>query len=447
MAILSDSLRYSLSSSLPRSPELASIAHFPTPWGWRRRQASFRIIFASGCASPSTPSSFFPEAKDPCATLSSPFSEIVLFAEDQNRGDRNSSLLHPPGLQFQDPRPILHSGVDCDERVLLLSDFARVLPASEPVSSERSSSEDGQAALFLGQNGSILKTQNGAISRRDRTSEEIPILEENDELWLEMRAEARKDAEREPVLASYLFSTVLAHRSLERALAFHLGNKLCSTTLLSTQLYTLFVDTYMGDVDIRKAVRADIMAVKERDPACISYSHCMLNFKGFLACEAYRIAHRLWKQGREGLALALQSRVSEVFAVDIHPAAELGKGLLLDHATGVVIGETAVVGDNVSILHGVTLGGTGKHGGDRHPKIGNGVLIGAGASILGNVKVGEGAKVGAGSLVLKDVPPRTTAVGSPARLVGGKSTPSQIEEAPPAITMDHTISNWSDYVI
>lgn len=160
------------------------------------------------------------------------------------------------------------------------------------------------------------------------------------------------------------------------------------------------------------------------------------------------MAHRLWTEARRPLALALSSRIADVFAVDIHPAAKIGKGILFDHATGVVVGETAVIGNNVSILHHVTLGGTGKVGGDRHPKIGDGVLIGAGATILGNVKIGEGAKIGAGSVVLIDVPPRTTAVGNPARLVGGKERPSKHEDVP-GESMDHTsfISEWSDYII
>jgi serine O-acetyltransferase len=277
---------------------------------------------------------------------------------------------------------------------------------------------------------------------------QLPATLEEDKLWHRMRQEARWDAVKEPLLASYLYSTILSHRSLERALAFHLGNKLASSTLLSTQLCNLINDTFMEDASIRSAMREDIKAVKERDPAFVSYSHCMLNFKGYLACQAYRVAHHLWNQGRTSLALAFQSRISEVFQVDIHPAAEIGSGIMLDHATGIVVGETARIGNNVSILHQVTLGGTGAVESDRHPKIGDGVLIGAGAIILGNIKIGDGAKIGAGSIVLHDVPPCTTAVGNPARLLGGKQSPTKLKEIP-SETMDHTsfIKGWSDYII
>uniref|UniRef100_A0A7C8YI39 serine O-acetyltransferase n=1 Tax=Opuntia streptacantha TaxID=393608 RepID=A0A7C8YI39_OPUST len=272
--------------------------------------------------------------------------------------------------------------------------------------------------------------------------------EEEAWLWGQIQAEARRDAESEPALASYLYSTILSHSSLQRSLSFHLGNKLCSSTLLSTLLYDLFLNAFSSDASLRAAVVADLRAARVRDPACVSFSHCLLNYKGFLACQAHRVAHKLWNQQRRPLALALHSRISDVFSVDIHPAARIGKGILFDHATGVVIGETATIGNNCSILHHVTLGGTGKVGGDRHPKVGDGVLIGAGATILGNVKIGDGAKIGAGSVVLIDVPPRTTAVGNPARLVGGKEKPAKNEDVP-GESMDHTsfISEWSDYII
>ncbi|XP_020248431.1 probable serine acetyltransferase 2 isoform X3 [Asparagus officinalis] len=174
-----------------------------------------------------------------------------------------------------------------------------------------------------------------------------------------------------------------------------------------------------------------IEAFKDRDPACGSYSWALLYLKGYHSLQSYRVAHALWNQGRKVLALALQSRISEVFAVDIHPAAKIGEGILLDHGTGLVIGETAVVGNRVSLMQGITLGGTGKETGDRHPKIGHGALIGAGATILGNLSVGEGAMVAAGSLVLKDIPPHSMVAGNPAKIVG------RVEEEDPSLSMKH----------
>lgn len=269
--------------------------------------------------------------------------------------------------------------------------------------------------------------------------------EDADDVWAQIRSEVLSDADDEPILASYLSDLVLRHDSLESSLAEHLAVKLTVPGLIpAADLRDLFADSMFGDESIRRAVRADLLAARDRDPACSKMAHCFLYYKGFLACQAHRIAHRLWISGRRAAALMIHSRSSEVFAVDIHPAARIGAGVLFDHATGVVIGETAIVGDDVSILHNVTLGGTGKDSGERHPKIGDGVLVGAGTQILGNVRIGKGAKVGAGSVVLKDVPARTTAVGNPARLVGGKENPVRLDRLA-GLTMDHT--SWSDYVI
>eukprot|EP00244_Chara_vulgaris_P006948 TRINITY_DN2613_c0_g1_i1.p1 TRINITY_DN2613_c0_g1~~TRINITY_DN2613_c0_g1_i1.p1 ORF type:complete len:264 (-),score=24.72 TRINITY_DN2613_c0_g1_i1:448-1239(-) len=260
----------------------------------------------------------------------------------------------------------------------------------------------------------------------------------SNDIWDQIRKEARQESEAEPILANFLNSTILDHCSLERALAFHLAGKLSSSTLLCTQLFTLMTDIYQTDRSIGDAIRADLGAFRERDPACETYLHVFLNYKGFLAVEAHRVAHSLWKGGRKSLALAIQSRVSEVFGVDFHPGATLGRGVFLDHATGVVVGETAVVGNNVTILHHVTLGGTGKQTGDRHPKIRDNVLIGAGVQVLGNIVVGEGTKIGAGSVVLSTIPPYSTAVGSPARIVVPKKNKS---------FDGYKVENWDDYEI
>ncbi|KAL0707983.1 hypothetical protein Bca4012_074409 [Brassica carinata] len=259
-----------------------------------------------------------------------------------------------------------------------------------------------------------------------------PLVEDlpNDDVWAKIRQEARSDIEREPIVSGYYHASIVSQRSLEAALANTLSVKLSNLNLPSNTLFDLFNGVLEQHPEIVESVKQDLLAVKERDPACISYVHCFLHFKGFLACQAHRIAHELWTQNRKVLALLIQNRVSESFAVDFHPGAKIGTGILLDHATAIVIGETAVVGNNVSILHNVTLGGTGKQCGDRHPKIGDGVLIGAGTCILGNITIGEGAKIGAGSVVLKDVPPRTTAVGNPARLLGGKDNPKKHDKDP-----------------
>lgn len=238
-----------------------------------------------------------------------------------------------------------------------------------------------------------------------------------DEVWNRIRAEVSTAVKAEPSLASFLHTSVLSHSRLEDSLSFILASKLGSETVTSLTLSELIQQALAADETIGAAVREDLRAVLSRDPACREYSRPLLYFKGFHALQAYRVAHHYWTNGRESLALYLQSRISEVFAVDIHPGARIGKGIMFDHATSVVIGETAVVGDDFSMLHEVTLGGTGKVGGDRHPKIGKGVMIGAGAKVLGNIDVGEGAKIGAGSVVLEDVAPFTTVAGVPARPV------------------------------
>lgn len=263
------------------------------------------------------------------------------------------------------------------------------------------------------------------------------------QLWETMRQEAAGDAVAEPSLASFLHSTILANANIEKCLSFLLGNKLSNSTVLgAVQIMGLFQEAYYDDPDIVDAAVADILAVRERDPACEKYSQAILFFKGFQAIQCYRVSHWLWCQGRKTLALAIQSRISEVFHVDIHPAAYIGKGVLLDHATGVVIGETAVVGDNVSMLHHVTLGGSGTGRGTiRHPTIGHGVLLGAGVSVLGPVTVGAGSKVGAGSVVVGDIPAHCVAVGVPAKIVRRDLVKEPVKE------MDQCSGFFSDYMI
>lgn len=260
------------------------------------------------------------------------------------------------------------------------------------------------------------------------------------ELWEEMRREAERDALEEPLLSSFLYASILSHTTWERALAFVLANRLASTVMLPTQLFEVFHEVLLQEPSVALAGLADIEACRDRDPACTSYSQALCYYKGFHAIQLHRIAHTLWMRNQKVMALSLQSRMSEVLAVDIHPGAKLGCGLFLDHGTGVVIGETAVVGNNCSIMQGVTLGGTGKEVGDRHPKIGDNVLIGVGASILGNITIGRCAQIAAGSLVIKPVPASHMVAGSPAKQVGLVSgnpaekmiqglTPSAMEDA------------------
>lgn len=248
--------------------------------------------------------------------------------------------------------------------------------------------------------------------------EVVPPAQERT-VWEALRADAARAAREEPVLASFLHASVLNHGSLAEALAYNLAQKLGGADMNALQLQAVCAAQYAADPALVEMAAADMVAVRARDPACTSYLQPLLYFKGYAAIQAHRVAHALWASGRTMLALHVQSRVSELFAVDIHPAARIGRGIMVDHATGVVIGETAVVGNDVSILHSVTLGGTGKAGGDRHPKIGDGVLIGAGAKVLGNIQVGAGARIASGSVVLSEVPPRCTVAGVPAKAVGG----------------------------
>lgn len=249
-------------------------------------------------------------------------------------------------------------------------------------------------------------------------------------VWQQLREEAEQVTRKEPLLASYVYACVLNHKSLESALSFILANKLSDDVMPAVTVRELFENAFTASPEIIENAAADIKAVFERDAATCSYLPVILYLKGFHAIQVHRLAHFLWSTDRMELATFIQSRNSEVFGVDIHPACIMGKGIMFDHATGIVVGETSVIEDNVSILQQVTLGGTGNEQGDRHPKIKSGVLIAAGAKVLGNITIGESAKIGAGSVVLQDVEPHTTVVGVPAHPVGKPCDQS------PAETMD-----------
>ncbi|CUH53467.1 serine O-acetyltransferase [Shimia sp. R11_0] len=257
---------------------------------------------------------------------------------------------------------------------------------------------------------------------------------ELDPVWRQITREAEEAVQEEPLMGGLVHACVLHHRSIERALSYRFAAKLSSNEMSMVILREIADEAYAAAPEISEAARADLMAIYERDPACHRLLQPILYFKGFQAVQAYRIGHWLWQQGRTDLAYFIQMRTSEIFGIDIHPAATIGKGIMIDHAHSIVIGETAVVGDNVSMLHSVTLGGTGKEEEDRHPKIGDGVLIGAGAKVLGNIKVGHCSRVAAGSVVLQEVPPCTTVAGVPAKVVGeaGCDQPSvsMVQELP-----------------
>lgn len=232
--------------------------------------------------------------------------------------------------------------------------------------------------------------------------------------WQTIRDEIHQQAAAEPILASYLHATILNHNSSTSALSYLLASKLDSPTASALMIREVIEEAFAADPSICAAVSADLHATFERDSACRQLSVPFLYYKGFHALQAFRVAHWLWSQGRTAFALFLQNRISVALSLDIHPAARIGKGIFLDHGTGIVIGETAVVEDDVSIMQSVTLGGTGKVSGDRHPKIGPGVLIGPGAKVLGNIRIGEGVQIGASSVVLKPVPPHRVVAGVPA---------------------------------
>jgi len=243
-------------------------------------------------------------------------------------------------------------------------------------------------------------------------------LEPCDPIWSEVREQAESIAASEPALAALMAATVLNQPRLEDAISFRIVQRLDHAEVPNALIQQTFAQILERQPDLGEIFRADLAAVADRDPACQRAIDPLLYFKGFHALQTYRFAHALWGEGRRDFALYLQSQSSRVFGTDIHPAARIGRGIMLDHATGLVVGETAVIGDQTSLLHAVTLGGSGKESGDRHPKIGCGVMIGAGAKILGNISVGDCARVAAGSVVLKDVPARTTVAGVPAKVIG-----------------------------
>lgn len=256
-----------------------------------------------------------------------------------------------------------------------------------------------------------------------------------DPVWDQISTEAQEAVTSQPLMGGLIHACILHHKSLEKALSYRIAAKLCSNEMSMVVLREIVDDAYAQAPDIIEASRADLMAVYDRDPACHRLLQPVLYFKGYQAVQAYRVGHWLWQQGQQDLAYFFQMRISEIFGIDIHPAAEIGRGIMIDHAHSIVIGETAVVGDNVSMLHSVTLGGTGKEEEDRHPKIGDGVLIGAGAKVLGNIKIGHCSRIAAGSVVLAEVPPCKTVAGVPARVVGEAGCDQ------PSINMDQVVPN------
>jgi serine O-acetyltransferase len=267
---------------------------------------------------------------------------------------------------------------------------------------------------------------------------EAPALPRHDPVWSQLREEAEAMVRCEPALASFAYETVLNHDRLEEAVVHRLADRLGHVVVSPSLIRQTYLEALQDSRALAEAFRVDLVAVYDRDPACTRLLEPLLYFKGFHALQTHRLANWLWKRGRKDFALYLQSRCSEAFQVDIHPAVPVGVGVFVDHATGIVVGATAQIGDNVSILQNVTLGGTGKEEGDRHPKIRNGVLLGAGAKVLGNIEIGHCSKVASGSVVLIDVPPNSTVAGVPARVVGAAGC------AEPSRTMDQLLSADSE---
>jgi serine O-acetyltransferase len=260
-------------------------------------------------------------------------------------------------------------------------------------------------------------------------------VEAVDPIWAEVRAEAEEIVHAEPTMASFVFATVLNHDRLEDAIVDRIAQRLDNHVASAEVIRCGFEQAFAEDQSLGDFIRSDIAAVYDRDPACDRYIEPILYFKGFHAIQTHRLAHFMYGRGRKDFAYYLQSRSSEVFQTDINPAVPMGRGIFLDHATGLVVGETAVIEDEVSILQDVTLGGTGKEDGDRHPKVRHGVLIGAGAKVLGNIEVGRCSRIAAGSVVLRPVPANTTVAGVPARVIGKAGC------AEPAVTMDQRLAD------
>ncbi|MEO9685903.1 MAG: serine O-acetyltransferase [Tateyamaria sp.] len=254
-----------------------------------------------------------------------------------------------------------------------------------------------------------------------------------DPMWEQINEEAKQAVVDEPLIGGFVHACILHHKSIEKALSYRIAAKLASNEMSMVVVREIVEEAYQKSPELVKAARSDLAAVYERDPACHRLVQPILFFKGYQAIQAYRVGHFLWTEGHVDLAYFFQMRVSEIFGVDVHPAAVIGQGIMIDHAHSIVIGETAVVGNNVSMLHSVTLGGTGKEEEDRHPKIGNGVLIGAGAKVLGNIRVGDCSRIAAGSVVLEEVPPCKTVAGIPARIVGEAGCDQ------PAVSMNHML--------